>query len=143
MSARSKIVDALIVELKKINGLTPYQTNIYNKVKKGISFWDDVNDYPSLFVAVGSETREYLPGDFFKWGYLNITVRCFVKEDDPQARLEQIIQDIEYTIDNNLCLTYDTGKITTDIRILSIMTDEGLLDPWGSGEVLLQVRYEV
>lgn len=141
-SARSLIVDALITELKNINGVSPYSTNIYSNVFKGVEFWDAVNDYPAIYVAAGTETRDYLPGGF-KWGFLNITIRMFVKEDDPQARLEKIIEDVEYVIDNNLCLTYDTNQTTQDLRILTIVTDEGLLTPFGAGEVTLQARYDL
>ena len=141
-SARSLITDALIVELKNINGVSPYTTKLYENVHKGIEFWDSVNDYPAVYVSPGHETREYLPGGF-KWGFLSITMRLFVKEDDPQARLEKIIEDVEYVIDNNLCLTYETGKTTQDIRVISIMTDEGLLDPFGAGEIVIQVRYDL
>jgi hypothetical protein len=38
-------------------------------------------------------------------------------------------------------LTYDTGKTTEQISILSITTDEGLLAPYGVGEITLEVRY--
>jgi len=142
MTARSKITDALITELKKINGKTIYSTNIFNNVFKGIKFWDSINDYPAVYIAAGSETREYLPGDF-KWGYINITARVFVKEEDPQARLEKILEDIETVLDLNNNLSYDSGQQIVEIRILSIQTDEGILTPYGAGEILFQVRYDL
>jgi hypothetical protein len=35
----------------------------------------------------------------------------------------------------------ETGAETTEILITSITTDEGLLAPYGVGEINLQVRY--
>ena len=141
-SARSQVVDSLITELKKINGRSPYKTTVYKNVYKGIEFWDSINDFPAIYVAPGFETREYLPGDF-KWAFLIISIRVFVKESDPQARLEKVISDIETVIDANNDLVFDTTNSTVDIRILSIDTDEGLLTPFGAGEIKIQVRYEV
>jgi len=142
MTARSKITDAIITKLKLINGKGIYSTNIFNNVFKGIKFWDSINDYPAVYVAAGAETREYLPGDF-KWGYINITARVFVKEEDPQARLEKILEDIETVLDLNNNLLYDTNQEIVEIRILSIQTDEGILTPYGAGEMLFQVRYDL
>lgn len=142
MTARSKITDALVTKLKLINGKTPYTTNIFGNVYKGIAFWDSINDYPSIYLSIGMETREYHPGDF-KWGFLNITARVFVKETDPQARLEKVLEDIETVLDANNNVEYDTGKEIVEIRILSIQTDEGILSPYGAGEILFQVRYDL
>ena len=139
---RNDIVNAFVVELNKINGRKPYNTTINKNAHKGIKFWDNINDYPAIYVAAGSETREYQPAEF-KWGFLNMTVRLFVKESDPQDRLDKLIEDVEYVIDNNLCLTYDTNKTTVDMRILAIQTDEGILEPYGAGEIIVQVRYDL
>jgi len=141
-NARSQIVDSLITKLKLINGKSPYKTTVYGNVHKGVEFWDSINDYPSIYVAPGFETREYHPGEF-KWGFLIITLRVFVKESDPQARLEKVISDIETVVDANNDLVFDKTNASVDIRILSIDTDEGLLTPYGAGEVKLEVRYEV
>lgn len=139
---RTKIVQALITELKKINGKKPYETTINKNAHMGIRFWDNINNYPAIYVAAGAETREYLPAEF-KWAFLNLTIRLFVKESDPQVRLEKMINDVEYVIDNNLCLEYDTNKTTVDMRILAIQTDEGILEPYGAGEIIVQVRYDL
>ena len=142
MTARSRIVDALITKFKDISVKNGYNTNIYKNVYKGIKFWDAITDFPAVYIAAGPETREYLPGEF-KWAFLNITARIFVKEDDPQARLELIIEDIETVLDANNSLVYDTGKETVEISILSITTDEGILTPYGAAEIIFQIRYDL
>ena len=79
MGARSKIVEALVVELININGTGSYETNLYTNVFNKLKFWDEISDYPSVFLNAGPETREYLPGGF-KWGHLTVTIRVYVKE---------------------------------------------------------------
>lgn len=143
-TARSKIADALIVELKKVDGTSPYVSDFHKNVEKGLKFWDEVDDFPYLCVQVGDETREYLPSGF-KWGFLTLNIKVYVKDEDSEARLEEALEDIEYVIDQNCDLVYDSDNnyTTEDIRIFSITTDEGLLTPTGVGEVSLQVRYQV
>jgi hypothetical protein len=67
----------------------------------------------------------------------------FVNDEDAKDRIEEIFDDIELLLDNNNNLTVDGVDLSTDIRILSLSDDEGLLNPLGVGEIELEVRYEV
>ena len=142
MSARSKIANTLVTQLKTIDGTGDWQSNLFNNVENKLKFWDEVNDYPSVFINTGSEAREYLPGGF-KWAHLSITCRIYVQDEEPEARLEEIFEDIETIVDNNGNMEYDTDKFIEDMKILSINTDEGLLNPIGVGEITLQVMYDL
>lgn len=144
MSARASITNALVKVLKDIDGNGIYQTNVYNNVESKLKFWDELNDFPHICVVPGSESREYLPGDF-KWGYLNVSLKLYTKGEFPLEELEKLLEDVENVVDSNRALTYDvdTGYRTTEILITSIVTDEGLLAPYGVGEINLQVRYQV
>jgi len=64
-------------------------------------------------------------------------------ESEAQQLLEDLLDDLENVIDANRVLVYDiTNNLsTTEILIQSITTDEGLLNPYGVGEINLQVRY--
>lgn len=144
MSKRTSIVKALSEKLKLIDGNPPYYTNLFNNSFPHLKFWDEVSDFPCVYMSPGSEIREYLPGDF-KWGFLNISLKVYCKGDDSSTQLEQLLEDIETVVDQNRNLIYneDTGSETTDIQITSITTDEGLLAPYAVGEINLQVRYEI
>lgn len=144
MSARASISHALGDALKTIDGTGNYQTNLWGNVINKLKFWDEIKDFPTICVVPGTETREYLPGDF-KWGYLNISLKVYTKGEEPLVELENLLEDIETAIDSNRVLVYDVDNNlrTTEILITSIMTDEGLLAPYGVGEVNLQVRYQV
>ena len=140
---RTQIISGL-VDLFKVNltGESPYITNVYENVKGKQVFWDEVTDYPSICMYAGGESREYLPGDF-KWAFLTVNIRIYVQDEDAKDRLEEIFDDIEAILDSNNDLTVDGNDLSTDIRILSLSDDEGLLNPLGVGEIVLEVRYEV
>ena len=140
--ARSAIVDAIIAKLKQIDGSAAFNVDLADNVTNKLIFWDEVNDFPYVSVVAGNETREYLPGGF-KWGMLGINIRMYVYDEEPLEALEKVLYDIETQIDANNVLTYDTGKQTEQMTILSIATDEGLLAPYGVGEMTLEVRYQV
>lgn len=144
MSARASIQKAIIEKLKNIDGTGNYTTNLYNNAYPTLKFWDEVNDFPSIYSSNGMETRDYMPSDF-KWGYLNISLKLYVRSETSSEELETLIEDVEKVIDSNRTIVYDetTGAATTEILISSIVTDEGLLKPFAIGEINLQVRYQV
>ena len=144
MSRRTSILKAIVEKLKLIDGETPYNTNIFSNAYPVLKFWDEVNDFPCVYGSSSSETREYLPGAF-TWVYLGITLKMYCKGENAQLELEQLLEDIETVINNNRVLTYDVDKNyeTTEILVVSITTDEGLLAPYAIGEMNLQVRYQM
>lgn len=142
MSKRTSILKALATKLAETLDGTQYTSNIYGNAFPKLKFWDEVNNFPSIYSSPGSEVREYLPGDF-KWAFLNIALKIYCKGDESQDQLEQLLEDVESVIDANRVLVYDTvnNYETTEILISSITTDEGLLAPYAVGEINLQVRY--
>lgn len=143
MSSRTDIINALVVKLNLIDGNAPYQVNIFNNAYPKLRFWDEVQDFPSIYVTASSETREYLPN--FKWGYLNVSIKVYCRGEYSADELDNLLQDVEYVIDQNRNLVYDSIRLydTTEILITSISTDDGLLVPYAVGEINLQVRYEI
>jgi hypothetical protein len=143
MTRRISIVTALAEKFKIIDGTGSYKTDLFNNSYPKLKFWDEVQDFPCVYLTAGTEMREYLPADF-TWGYLNISVKVYVRsETEAQQQLENLLDDLENVIDANRVLVYDTTNnfSTTEILIQSITTDEGLLAPYGVGEINLQVRY--
>jgi hypothetical protein len=143
MNRRQQIINEITNLLNtNLTGVSPYTTNIFDNAKNKQIFWDEVNDYPTICVYSGGETREYLPGDF-KWSFLTVNIRIYVQHEESKERLEETFEDIEFVLDNNNTLTLNGDDLCTDIRILSISDDEGLLNPLGVGEMTLEVRYGV
>jgi hypothetical protein len=143
MSKRTSIVKALAEKFKQIDGTGEYQTNLYGNAHPKLKFWDEVQDFPAVYLTSGSEQREYLPADF-AWCYLGVSIKVYCRGEEPQEELEKLLEDLETCIDANRVLVYDESKAyeTTEILIQSITTDEGLLLPYAVGEINLQVRYQ-
>ena len=141
MSKRTSILKAVAEKLKSLDG-TQYTSNISNNAYPKLKFWDEVSDFPAVYMSPGTETREYLPGNF-TWAYLGISLKLYCKGENSQQELEQLLEDTESIIDANRVLVYDTvnNYETTEILVASITTDEGLLHPYAVGEINLQVRY--
>ena len=144
-TARKKIVDALVEQIKEIDGNFPYNSNVFNNVHGHMIFLDQIQEYPKVCVVAGDETREYQPGEF-KWRFLNLDIRVYVEDqDDPQEVLALLVEDIERVIDDNDVLIYDDtvspNLTTTSLTLQSLSTDEGVLIPLGIGELTLECRY--
>jgi len=144
VSKRSNIIEALVTALKTINGAGQFLTDLNNNVSGRLQFWDEVEDFPAVHLNAGSETREYQGGGF-KDRYLSVTIRIYVQEEDAQVKLNEVMEDIETVIESNSNLQY-TDKLNTlynvhQMSVVSIDTDEGVLEPLGVGEMLIEVRY--
>ena len=145
MSRRTSIVNAFAEKFKVIDGTGSYKTNIFNNSFAKLKFWDEISDFPAIYVVAGSETREYMPAAF-AWGFLNISLKIYTKGEDSQQLLENLLEDVESVIDGlRGVLIYDSTNNydTAEISITSITTDEGLLAPFSVGEINLLVRYQV
>ena len=143
MTRRTSILKALATKLNAdLNGVK-YKSNVYSNAYNKLEFWDSVSNFPSIYMSPGSESREYLPGDF-TWSHLGVSLKLYCKGEDSTTELEQLLEDAESVIDANRVLVYDSvnNYETTEILVVSITTDQGLLAPYAVGEINLQVRYQ-
>lgn len=144
MSRRTSIITALADKFQtQLNGIT-YPSNVYGNAYPKLKFWDEVNDFPSIYMSPGAEYRQY-EAVGFAWGFLTVSIKAYTRGEDAQMQLEQLLEDIENVVDSNRSMTYDTTRNyeTTEILVVSITTDEGLLQPYAVGEINLQVRYQI
>ena len=141
---RLGIVAALVDAFKDIDGTGYYLTNLDQNVSPRLKFWDEVEEFPALHLNAGSETREYQSGGY-KDRFLSVTIRCYVKEEDSVAALDALLEDVETVIEENSRIRYkdrnNVDQYTQQITVISIDTDEGVLEPLGVGEMLVEVRY--
>ena len=144
MSRRTSILTALADKFKILLNGTTYPSNVYGNAYAKLKFWDEVNDFPCVWMSPGSEYRQYETAGF-AWGMLNVSIKAYTRGEDAQMQLEQLLDDIEKVVDQNRVLIYDTthNYETTEILVVSITTDEGLLQPYAVGEINLQVRYQI
>jgi hypothetical protein len=143
-SRRSAILTALTELFSRlIDGSGTYRSQV-RSVSPRLLFWDEIQEFPAIHMNAGSESRVYQAGGM-KDRYLSATIRCYVNEENSIDALEALLEDVESVIDDNGRLAYldSTGatQFTRDIVIIDISTDEGVLDPIGVGEILIQVKY--
>lgn len=143
-SRRLSIVNALVRELKKIDGTGDFLCDVVNNVHPRLLFWDEVNDFPAIHVSAGAESRDY-QGAGYKDRFLSVTLRCYVQDEDAVEALDALFEDMETVIETNSRLEYTdkqgNTQFTQQISIVNIQSDEGVLNPIGVGEMLLEVRY--
>jgi hypothetical protein len=141
---RLGIVEALVEKLKDINGTGKFLTDVAQNVSPRLKFWDEVEEFPAIHLNAGSETREY-QGSGYKDRFLSITLRCYVQDEDSVLALDELLEDVETVLEDNSRLAYTdrtgTTQYTQQITIVSLDTDEGVLEPLGVGEILIEVRY--
>ena len=142
-SRRSAITKGLSDKLADIDGRGIYHTAVA-EVSPRLKFWDEVEEFPAMHINAGSETREYQGGGY-KDRFLNITIRCYVNQEDSVDALDELLEDVETVLEENSRFVYydrmGLEQFTQQITVISIDTDEGVLDPLGVGEVLIEVRY--
>ena len=141
---RLGIIEALVNKLKDIDGTGQFLSNLEENVSPRLKFWDEVEEFPAVHLNAGSETREYQGGGY-KDRFLSITLRCYVQAEDAVAALDELLEDVETVVEENSRLKYkdrnNVDQYTQQITVVSIDTDEGVLEPLGVGEMLIEVRY--
>ena len=141
---RLGIINALVDKLKDIDGSGGFLSDLNHNISPRLKFWDEVEEFPAVHLNAGNETREYQAGGY-KDRFLSITLRCYVQAEDSVLALDELMEDVETVLEDNSRLAYTdrTGatKYTQQITIVSIDTDEGVLEPLGVGEMLIEVRY--
>ena len=141
---RQNIVNALVDKIELIDGTGSYQTAVAD-VSPRLKFWDEVQEFPSVHLNAGREVRTY-DGGGFKFRYLTITLRCYVEDnEDSVGALDALLEDLETVLEAEDPLTYNDKKgvaqSTVQTTIVSIDTDEGVMDPLGIGEILIEIQY--
>lgn len=141
---RQAIINALVDKLKGIDGSGEYLTNLFNNVHPRLKFWDEIEEFPAVHLNAGSESREYQGGGY-KDRFMSVTLRCYVNSEDAVEDLDKLLEDVEVVLEDNSRLQYIDRKgvtqYTHQITIISIDTDEGVLEPYGVGEMTIEVRY--
>jgi len=143
-SRRSLIVGAIVNLLKTIDGTGDMVSNISNNVFPTLRFYDQMKEFPCLMVVAGPESRDYQTGGY-RDRYLNVRIVMFLNQEEALSALDALLEDVESLIEDNGQLTYTDRRgneqKTQDITVLSISTDEGILDPIAVGEMVLRVQY--
>jgi len=141
---RQNIVNALVDLVERIDGTGEYHTAVA-ECSPRLTFWDEVKEFPAVHLNAGRELRTY-DGGGFKFRYLTITLRCYVEDnEDAVGALDALIEDLETVLEEHDPITYydknGVSQKTVQTTIVNIDTDEGVLDPLGVGEIVIEVQY--
>ena len=142
---RRAIVGAIAEKLQQsLTGSAPFRTAVTDGSPR-LRFWDETTEFPSIQLGAGAETRDY-DGGGFRFRNLGLTIRCYVSDaNDVILALEEVLEDVETVLEDNDPLTYtdSTGASQSTVltTILTIDTDEGVLEPLGVGEITAEIRY--
>ena len=142
---RRAIVGAIAEKLQQsLTGSAPFRTSVTD-VSPRLRFWDETTEFPSIQVGAGGETRQY-DGGGFRFRFLRVTIRCYVNDStDVILALEELLEDVETVMEDYDPITYfdstGTSQSTIQTTILPVDTDEGVLEPLGVGEIVVEIRY--
>ena len=143
-SRRRDIINYLISQLKLIDGTVSaygytFKTNLSQNVYKGLKYIDQINDFPSVYVQAGEETYRYNSKTNTE-AFMTIMVRIYAYEEHSLYKLEDLVDDVTHALER---IKYDQSHRIISAEIISIDTDSGLLDPYGLGEIMVSVQYDV
>lgn len=146
MSNRTAITDLLVSSLQNINGSTSpfdssytFNTNLHNNVYRGFKFIDEINDFPSLYIVSEIEYRIYNTA-LFTEAVVESVIRCYLHDEDAAVTINGLVQDIEHII---YSIPAHPELKLQDITMSNIITDKGLLHPYGMAEIFLNSRFEI
>ena len=154
-SVRTQVVDALVTDLKKIDGATAtsspgnfiepytYKSNVFDEnVFRHWKYLEEVNDFPTICFMVGAVTRQHVGGDI-RYEFFEVNFRGYVHGEDSLNLADDLSEDIDFVVNSfrNKALITNSSLEISDALVLSISTDEGLFDPYGLCDIRSQISY--
>jgi len=134
-SRRTDILDALKTHLGQINSVDS------NNVYKSYRWIDELNDYPAITFVARSEQRLHR-GDARKLALIIISLRAYVYNGDgAMAEVEQLVRDVETQVTSFTSENRDL--LVESALVASVRTDEGLMHPYGVGDMDINITYDV
>jgi hypothetical protein len=153
MSRKTELISLLVTELKRIDKTTdsraavphtPYtfKSNVNGEVYPTFKFLDQINDFPTICLVVGTESRIHI-GAGVKYGELSLLVRGYINDENALEVSDDLLEDIEHIIESLSHVDAFCDEGLVESRIVSLVTDEGLFEPWGIVDINALLIYEV
>jgi hypothetical protein len=108
-------------------------------VTRGFKWLDSINDFPYISYNV-QDSSLYHIGANFRYYAMDIALRAYVRGENSQALLDQLMLDIE-DITINFRDAADPALEIVDARITSTHGDEGLMEPYGVTDMRITITY--
>lgn len=112
---------------------------IYDNVFRGLKFIDQINDFPCIYVQAGQETFDYNSKNSTT-ASMSLMFRVYTYEENAIHGIEELADGVVNVLER--IIPYPEKRIIEAI-VVSVDTDNGLLEPYGLAEILVNVIYDV
>lgn len=116
-----------------------YKRSVFKNVFNGLKYLDQINDFPSIYLQAGQEVYNY-ESKSATTASMEIMIRIYAYEENGMHALEDIADDVAHVIER---ISFTQENRIMNCRVISVDTDNGLLDPYGLGEIRIDVLYDV
>jgi len=111
-----------------------------NSVVRGFKWLDAINQFPYITYNVQDSALVHISSNI-RYYAMTIALRAYVRGESSQALLDDIMVEIEDAI-INFRSTSSPRLGVVDARIVSVDSDEGLMDPNGVTDMVLTLTYQ-
>jgi hypothetical protein len=103
---------------------------------------DEINDWPTICFTPGTESRQHFGGGL-RWATTLIQLRGYTYDAgiDAMTAAEDLARSIEDVVDQFRASHPSLNVV--QMRVSSIRTDEGVMEPYGIADLLIELTYEV
>jgi hypothetical protein len=136
MSRRSEILQEYTATLAGAN----YLDNAIAHVYRGFRWLDQINDFPTISYNIQSSSLVHI-GANDRYYSCSVALRAYVRGEDPQALLDQILLDIEDVTQSFRDVASPSLEVV-DARVDSVSSDEGVMAPIGVADMRITISYK-
>jgi hypothetical protein len=109
-------------------------------VARGFKWLDSVNEFPYITYNVQDSALVHISNNI-RYYAMDIALRAYVRGEDAQALLDQLMLDIE-DVTNNFASTADRSLEIVEAGIQTTHSDEGLMTPYGVTDMRIRITYQ-
>ena len=110
-----------------------------SQAQRGFRYIDQINDFPYISYSASSSALTHI-GDDVRYSRMEIQLRGYVRGENAQDLSDQLALDIEDVLQS--FRESASALDVVDCRILSVSTDEGLMEPYGIVDIAFECSYQ-
>jgi len=131
MGRRVDILNSFTAAIQAIPSLPP------NAVVRGFKWLDQINSFPYITYNVQDSALVHISNNI-RYYAMEIALRAYVRGESSQALLDDMLIDLE----NAIIHFRDVALGVVEARIVSVDSDEGLMDPNGVTDMRIRITYQ-
>jgi len=131
MGRRVDILNSFTAAIQAIPSLPP------NAVVRGFKWLDQINSFPYITYNVQDSALVHISNNI-RYYAMEIALRAYVRGESSQALLDDMLIDLE----NAIIHFRNVALGVVEARIVSVDSDEGLMDPNGVTDMRIRITYQ-